>query len=87
MSDQGRVIPIDIQGRRYPIRSSLDPHYVAQLAMYVEDKMRAAGDSGPGGDNLRTVLIAFLANLVVAIAKMITGLLSHSSAMLAESAH
>jgi cell division protein ZapA len=60
MSDQGRVIPVDIQGRRYPIRSSLDPQYIAKLAMYVEDKMRAAGDSTPSGDSLRTAVLAAL---------------------------
>lgn len=60
MSDQGRVIPVDIQGRRYPIRSALDPKYIAQLAMYVEDKMRAAGDSSPSGDSLRLAVLAAL---------------------------
>jgi cell division protein ZapA len=60
MSDQGRVIPIDIQGRRYPIRSTLDPQYIARLAMYVEDKMRAAGDSTTGGDGVRLAVLAAL---------------------------
>lgn len=60
MSDQGRVIPIDIAGQRYPIRSTLDPEYVARLAMYVEDKMRAAGDSTPTGDALRLAVLAAL---------------------------
>ena len=60
MSDQGRVIPVDIQGQRYPIRSTLDPGYVARLAMYVEDKMRAAGDTTPTGDSLRLAVLAAL---------------------------
>ena len=60
MTDQGRVIPIDIGGQRYPIRSTLDPEYVARLAMYVEDKMRAAGDSTPTGDGLRLAVLAAL---------------------------
>src|SRR5438132_14335536 len=35
----------------------------------------------------RTILIALAANLVIAIAKLITGLISGSTALLAESAH
>jgi cell division protein ZapA len=60
VSEQGRVIPIDIAGQRYPIRSTLEPEYVARLAMYVEDKMRAAGDSTPTGDGLRLAVLAAL---------------------------
>lgn len=60
MSDQGRVIPVDIQGRRYPIRSALDPQYIAKLAMYVEDKMRAAGDNTASSDSLRLAVLAAL---------------------------
>ena len=60
MTDQARVIPVDIQGQRYPIRSTLEPEYVARLAMYVEDKMRAAGDSTPTGDHLRLAVLAAL---------------------------
>jgi cell division protein ZapA len=60
MSDTGRVIPVDIQGQRYPIRSSLDPDYVGRLANYVDEKMRAAADSTPTGDGLRLAVLAAL---------------------------
>ena len=60
MSDQGRVIPVDIRGQRYPIRSSLEPEYVARLAFYVDEKMRAAADSTPTGDALRLAVLAAL---------------------------
>ncbi len=59
MSD-GRVIPVDICGQRYPIRSTLEPEYVARLALYVDEKMRAAGDSTPTGDSLRLAVLAAL---------------------------
>ncbi|HKS26014.1 MAG TPA: cation diffusion facilitator family transporter [Thermoanaerobaculia bacterium] len=36
---------------------------------------------------MRTIVVALVANLVVAAAKLVAGLLSHSTAMLAESAH
>ena len=39
------------------------------------------------GESLRTIVIAFLANIVIAIAKLSAGLASGSSGMLAEAAH
>lgn len=36
---------------------------------------------------MRTIVVALVANVVIAIAKLIAGLISHSTAMLAESAH
>jgi cation diffusion facilitator family transporter len=46
----------------------------------------AAGESG-GGESTGTVVVAGLANLGIAVAKLVGGLLSHSSAMLSEAAH
>ena len=60
MSDQGRVVPVEIGGQRYPIRSSLDPEYVARLALYVDEKMRAAADTAPNGEALRVAVLAAL---------------------------
>jgi cell division protein ZapA len=56
----GQVISVEIHGQRYPIRSTLDPEYVAQLASYVDEKMRAASDSTPTGDSLRLAVLAAL---------------------------
>jgi hypothetical protein len=44
MSEE-RVVPVTINGQRYPIRSDLDPAYIARLAAYVEERMRAASES------------------------------------------
>ena len=60
MTEQGRVIPVEIHGQRYPIRTSLEPDYVARLARYVDEKMRAAADSTPSGDALRHAVLAAL---------------------------
>lgn len=60
MSDSGRVIPVEIFGQRYPIRTTLDPEYVSRLATYVDEKMRAAGESAPTGDPQRLAVLAAL---------------------------
>ena len=60
MSDEGSVIPVEIGGQRYPIRSALDPTYVARLASYVDEKMRTVGDLTPTGDSVRLAVLAAL---------------------------
>jgi cell division protein ZapA len=60
MSDSGNVIPVDIFGQRYSIRTTLEPEYVSRLATYVDEKMRAAGDTTPSGDPLRLSVLAAL---------------------------
>ena len=59
MADE-EVVSVEIRGQRYPIRSALEPAYVARLASYVDDKMRAAADSAPTGDMLRLAVLAAL---------------------------
>lgn len=60
MADQGSVVPVEISGQRYPIRTTLDPEYVARLGAYVEEKMRAATNSTPTGDSVRLAVLAAL---------------------------
>lgn len=60
MPESGRVIPVDINGQRYPIRTGLDPEYVARLAAYVDGKMRVAADSTPTGDAVRLAVLVAL---------------------------
>jgi cell division protein ZapA len=52
-----RVIHVDIHGQRYPIRSTLDQTYVAELAAYVDEKMRLAARESPAGDTLKIAVI------------------------------
>jgi len=54
------VISVEIHGHRYPIRSTLDEAYVARLASYVDEKLRAAADSAPTGDLLRVAVLTAL---------------------------
>jgi cell division protein ZapA len=60
MTESGRVIAVEINGQRYPIRSVLDPEYVARLAAYVDERVRAAADSTPSGDSVRVLILAAL---------------------------
>jgi cell division protein ZapA len=58
--DQSRVVNVEIHGQRYPIRSGLDPDYVADLASYVDEKMRLALRECPAGDTLKIAVLAAL---------------------------
>ena len=55
-----RVVTVEIAGQRYPIRSSLDERYVAELAAYVESRMRVASDSAPNSDLLGLAILVAL---------------------------
>jgi cell division protein ZapA len=55
-----RVVTVEIHGQQYPIRSGLDPAYVAQLATYVDEKMRLAARESPAGDTLKLAVLAAL---------------------------
>ena len=60
MTDDSHLIPVTIRGQRYPIRSALDQEYVARLAAYVDEKIRAAAESTPAGDSHRLAVVAAL---------------------------
>ena len=54
------VVTVEIAGQRYPIRSGLDARYIAELAAYVDQKMRDASDSAPTTDMLGLALLVAL---------------------------
>ena len=55
-----RVVHVEVNGQRYPIRSSLDERYVAELAAYVEQKMEAASDAAPTSDMMGLAILVAL---------------------------
>lgn len=55
-----QVITVEIAGQAYPIRSTLDAKYVAELAGYVDEKMRAASDAAPSSDLLGLAVLVAL---------------------------
>jgi cell division protein ZapA len=56
----GSVVTVEIAGQRYPIRSSLEERYVAELAAYVDQKMRAASDAAPASDMMGLAILVAL---------------------------
>lgn len=58
--DEPRLVTVEINGQRYPIRSQLEPTYVAELAAYVEQKMQLATRESPAGDTLKIAVLAAL---------------------------
>ncbi|MBI2187814.1 MAG: cell division protein ZapA [Acidobacteria bacterium] len=54
------VVTVEIGGQRYPIRSTLDPAYVIELAAYVDQKMRAASEAVPTTDMLSLAILVAL---------------------------
>ncbi len=59
MSDP-RIVHVEIQGQRYPIRTTLDPSYVQDLAAYVDRKMGLAADASPSSDTLGLAVLTAL---------------------------
>ncbi|HSK10153.1 MAG TPA: cell division protein ZapA [Vicinamibacterales bacterium] len=60
MAQPARVISVEILGQQYPIRSTLEASYVAQLAAYVDEKIRTTADVAPTTDTVRLAVLAAL---------------------------
>ena len=55
-----RVVSVEIAGQRYRIRSELEERYIAELAAYVDQKMRAATDVAPTSDGMGLAVLVAL---------------------------
>jgi cell division protein ZapA (FtsZ GTPase activity inhibitor) len=60
VNESPRVVAVEILGQQYPIRSTLAESYVADLAAYVDEKIRSAADVTPTTDTVRLVVLAAL---------------------------
>jgi cell division protein ZapA len=60
VNESARVVAVEILGQQYPIRSTLPQSYVADLAAYVDEKIRSAADITPTTDTVRLVVLAAL---------------------------
>jgi len=60
MADNATIVTVEIGGQPYPIRSTLEPAYVAELAAYVDRKLRAASEVAPTADGLSLAVLVAL---------------------------
>lgn len=51
---------VQIHGQQYAVRSELDPQYVAEIAAYLDEKMRLAAREIASADVVRIAVIAAL---------------------------
>lgn len=55
-----RVVHVEVHGQRYPIRTTLDPSYVQDLAGYVDRRMALAAEASPSTDTLGLAVLTAL---------------------------
>jgi cell division protein ZapA len=55
-----KVVHVEVQGQRYPIRTTLEPKYVQELASYVDRKMAMASEASPSSDTLGLAVLTAL---------------------------
>ena len=55
-----QVVRVDVFGQQYAIRSTLEEHYVQELARYVTEKMCVASEATPNSDVLRLAVLTAL---------------------------
>lgn len=55
-----RVVHVEVHGQRYPIRTTLEPRYVQDLASYVDRKMRAGAEASPSSDSVGLAILTAL---------------------------
>lgn len=60
MTEAPRVVSVEILGQHYPIRSPLDSTYVADLAAFVDEKIRSTAEVAPTTDTVRLAVLAAL---------------------------
>lgn len=55
-----KVVDVEVHGQRYPIRTTLDPAYVQELAAHVDRKMSLASRASPSSDMLGLAVLTAL---------------------------
>jgi cell division protein ZapA len=55
-----QTIHVEIYGQRYALRTDLEPQHIADVAAYLDSKMRLAARELTTGDPLRVAIIAAL---------------------------
>jgi cell division protein ZapA len=55
-----KVVQIEVNGQKYPIKTELDPRYVQELADFVEARMSMASRSSPSSDSVGLAILTAL---------------------------
>ena len=55
-----KVVHVEVHGQRYPIKTTLEPRYVQELAGYVDRKMSLAFEASPSSDTLGLAILTAL---------------------------
>jgi cell division protein ZapA len=55
-----KVVHVEVHGQKYPIKTELDPHYVQELAQFVEARMALAARSSPSSDTVGLAILTAL---------------------------
>ena len=55
-----KVVHVEVQNQRYPIKTTLDPRYVQDLAAFVDRKMSLAVEASPSSDMLGLAVLTAL---------------------------
>ncbi len=59
-SKESKLIPVEIFGETYNVRGDEDSEYLADLARYVDAKMKSITSSGGSGNTLKIAILAAL---------------------------
>jgi cell division protein ZapA len=60
MSDDFKILKVNIFGTEYPIKGSTDTEYIKQVAGYVDQKMREIDQNIPIDSSLKVAILAAL---------------------------
>lgn len=55
-----KVVHVEVQNQRYPIKTTLEPRYVQDLAAFVDRKMSLAVEASPSSDMLGLAVLTAL---------------------------
>ena len=53
-----RVVNVNIHGQSYDVRSELEPHYILEIAEYLDSKMQLAARETASSDPTRVAVVA-----------------------------
>ena len=78
-----KVVHVEVYGQKYPIKTELDPHYVEELATFVESRMELAARTAPSSDAVGLAVLTAL-NITDEFFRTRTALVNSSGSLAAK---